>query len=114
MDKVQNHNPAFGYNSFEGFVEEDVVQALDQIISERFEVARDARQRWRESDDGMHVLAVVLYSLMKEENFAETDQPLRDFLIHSIETGKLQAGRIEHIYRDFYAAAAADPGPTRI
>ena len=34
MDKVLNHNTSFGYNSFEGFVEEDCVQALDQIINE--------------------------------------------------------------------------------
>lgn len=102
MDKVEHHNPAYGYNSFEGFVEEDVVQALDQIIGERLGIARDAQQRWRESDDGMHVLAVALYSLMKEERFAETDERLRDFLIRIIETGKLAPGRIELIYDDFY------------
>jgi hypothetical protein len=34
MDKVNNHNPAFGYNTFEGFIEEDCVQALEQIINE--------------------------------------------------------------------------------
>lgn len=45
MDKVLNHNPSFGYNSFEGFVEEDCVQALDQIINEKLKIGMDARQR---------------------------------------------------------------------
>lgn len=48
MDKVLNHNPSFGYNSFEGFVEEDCVQALDQIINEKLGIPRDARKRWQE------------------------------------------------------------------
>ena len=34
MDKVKHHNPSFGYNEFEGFVEEDCVQALEQSITQ--------------------------------------------------------------------------------
>ena len=102
MDKVENHNPSFGYNSFEGFVEEDVVQALEQVITERLGIARDARPRWKENDDGMHVLAVALYSVMQEERFADTDEHLRAFLIRQIETGKLQPGHLQAIHSAFY------------
>ncbi len=63
MDKVLNHNPSFGYNSFEGFIEEDSVQALEQVISEKFKVEVEARKRWKTNDDGMHVFAIALYSL---------------------------------------------------
>jgi len=60
MNKVKNHNPSFGYNSFEGYIEEDCVQAHDQITCERLGIAKEAHQRWKESDDGMHVFAVAL------------------------------------------------------
>lgn len=70
MDKVKNHNPSLGYNTFEGLVEEDCVQSLDQIISEKLGVEKaEAHKRWKENDEGIHVLAVALYSLMKSENF---------------------------------------------
>ena len=103
MDKILNHNPAFGYNSFEGFIEEDCVQALDQIISEKLNVAKDAKRRWKENDDGMHVFSVALYKLMKEENYNQRQEKFRDFLIRMIRSGKLYQGKIKTIYNDFYS-----------
>ncbi|HMQ69528.1 MAG TPA: hypothetical protein PKA90_11360 [Ignavibacteria bacterium] len=102
MDKVLNHNPSFGYNSLEGFVEEDCVQALDQIINEKLGIAKDAGIRWKESDDGMHVLAIALYTIMKEDDFSGSDESFRDFLIRNIENGKLLNSNIEKIYNGFY------------
>jgi len=106
MDKVNNHNPSFGYNSFEGLVEEDCVQALEQVISEKFKVEVEAHQRWKENDDGMHVFAVALYSVMKEEKFEAGREPFRGFLIRMIQSGKLAAGRIKPIHDAFYSQNA--------
>lgn len=103
MDKVTHHNPAFGYNTFEGFIEEDCVQALEQIINEKLKIEKEARKRWRECDDGMHVFAVALYTLMKEENYNENRELFRDFLSKMIKTGKLAPGKIKPIYDNFYA-----------
>jgi hypothetical protein len=103
MDKINNHNPAFGYNSFEGFIEEDCVQALEQIINDKFQVEVEARKRWKQNDDGIHVFAVALYNLMKAENFAGRGEPFRDFLIRMIRSGKLAPGKIEAIYNAFYS-----------
>jgi len=102
MDKVLNHNPAFGYNSFEGYIEEDCVQALEQMINEKLKIEREAHQRWKESDDGMHVFAVALYNVMKEENYNEKGELFRDFLVRMIRTGKLSPGKTKVIYDDFY------------
>ncbi len=102
MDKVSNHNPSFGYNSFEGLIEEDCVQALDQIISEKLKIEKEAHQRWKESDDGMHVFAVALYNVMKEENYNQKGELFRDFLIRMIRKGKLSPGKIKQIYNAFY------------
>jgi hypothetical protein len=106
MDKVLNHNPAYGYNSFEGFIEEDCVQALDQIISEKLDIAQDPRKRWKESDEGMHVFAVALYKTMKEENFCQHGEKFRDFLVRMIKKGSLSPGKIEKIYNSFYPEAS--------
>ena len=105
--KIKNHNPSFGYNSFESFVEEDCVRALEQVVQERLDIAREPRRRWREEDEGMHVFAVALYSLMKQENYGGRKESFRDFLVRAIRSGKLGAGNIEPTYKAFYR----DPSP---
>jgi hypothetical protein len=100
--KIRNHDPAYGYNSFEGFIEEDCVQALEQVINERMGIALDPRRRWKESDGGMHVFAVALYSVMKEEDFNKKGETFRDFLLRMIRSEKLAPGKIKSIYDSFY------------
>jgi hypothetical protein len=102
MGKIKDHNRSFGYNSPESFVEEDCVRALEQVVQERLDIAREPRQRWREEDDGMHVFAVALYSLMKREDYGGRGEPFRDFLVRAIRSGKLGAGSIEPAYKAFY------------
>ncbi len=102
MKKVEHHNPSFGYNSLEGFVEEDCVQALDQLINERLGVADKPANRWTKSDDGMHVFAVALYQIMKEEKYPTKDKSFRDFLVRINKEGKLGSGNIERRHRAMY------------
>ncbi|MGD8537640.1 MAG: hypothetical protein PVI66_02855 [Candidatus Aminicenantes bacterium] len=102
MDRIRNHDPAYGYNTFEGFIEEDCVQALEQVINEKMGVAIDAHRRWKESDGGMHVFAVALYSMMKEEHFNEKGETFRDFLVRIIRSQKLAPGKIKSLYDRFY------------
>lgn len=101
MDKVKNHNPDFGYNSFRGFLEEDTVRAMDQIISEKFEIHQEPRKRWLKEDDGMHVFTVALYKVLKEDHSASQEN-IRDILIKEISKGRLEPGRIETLYKEFY------------
>jgi hypothetical protein len=103
MDKVLNHNPSYGYNSFETFIEENCVQALEQIINEKLNIEAEARTRWKEADEGMHVFAAALYSVMKKEKFNQKGEKFRDFLIRMIRSGELAPGRIKIIYDNFYA-----------
>ena len=102
MDKILNHNRSFGYNSFESFVEEDCVRALEQIITEKMNISREPRQRWRDEDDGMHVLAVAVYSLMKRLRYDPNDQPFAEFMTSVIASGELKPGNIQPIYNSFY------------
>lgn len=102
MDKVNNHNPSFGYNTLDGLIEEDCVQALDQLINEKFGIAREAKTRWTENDDGIHVFAVALYQVMKEENYNSKNEVFRDFLVRMINSGRLSAGKIKAFHDKFY------------
>ena len=102
MDRIRNHDPAYGYNTFEGFIEEDCVQALEQVINEKMEVAIDPHKRWKESDGGMHVFAVALYSVMREENFNKKGETFRDFLMRMIRSQKLAPGKIKSLCDSFY------------
>ena len=110
MDKVQNHNPSFGYNAFEGFVEEDCVQALEQVINEQVGIAADPGRRWSQSDDGMHVLAAALYQLMRERDYARGAHSLREFLLDSIRSGDLGPGRIQGLHQKVVQPPRPGPG----
>lgn len=102
MDKVTNHNPSFGYNTIDGLIEEDCVQTLEQLINEKFGVSVDAAKRWKASDDSIHVFAIALYQVMKEENYNDKNELFRDFLVRNINSGKLGAGKIKEYYDIFY------------
>jgi hypothetical protein len=102
MDRIRNHDPAYGYNTFEGFIEEDCVQALEQIINEKMNIAIEPHRRWKESDGGMHVFAVALYSVMMEESYNQKGETFRNFLIRMIRSEKLAPGKIKLLYDSFY------------
>ncbi|MFZ0310507.1 MAG: hypothetical protein WAL89_20220 [Candidatus Sulfotelmatobacter sp.] len=103
MGKVEHHDRSFGYNSLEGLEEEDCVQALEQILAEPLGMGGNPHQYWKEQDDGIHVLAVALYSLMKQQNFPDAHEAFPAFLNRMIHSGALSNGRIEELNRTFFA-----------
>lgn len=106
MDKVEHHNRSFGYNTLEGLEEEDCVQALEQIIAERFGMGGDPHRYWREQDDGIHVLAVALYSLMKQNGFPREHESFATFIKQEIRSGALSNGKIAELNRAFFAESS--------
>ncbi len=103
MNKVEHHDPSFGYNTLDGLVEEDSVQVLEEVIAEHFGAGHDSRAYWREQDGGIHVFAVALYSLMQEQHFAEGSEPFPAFLKRMFREGKFAKGEIEHRNQAFFA-----------
>lgn len=91
---VENHNPAFGYNSFMGVINEDSTQALDQIVSERIGVARDPGMRWRHADGGMHMVAAALYQAMMEDGFDQTGGRYSDWLLSALDRDLLSPAEV--------------------
>lgn len=91
---VAEHDPSFGYNSLEGLLNEDMVEALEQIVSERLGFAVEPHVRWEKADDGMHVLAAGLYGLLKADGYDRTGGNLEAWTIAAAKGGKLAPGRL--------------------
>jgi hypothetical protein len=108
--RFQSRNPDFGYNTFEGLIEEDCVQALDQLLGERFGCALDPRTRWQQNDDGLHVFAVCVYCALHAESFDGQREPFAAFLVRMAQT-RLQPGALRATYERFYAQPD-EPAPS--
>ncbi|HYZ48963.1 MAG TPA: hypothetical protein VE567_08735 [Sphingomonas sp.] len=89
MRIVREHDPRWGYTTLEGLLNEDLCQALDQLISEKLAVARDPAERWRKADDGMHVLAGGLYGLLRADGWAERGGSIEAWLVDAVHRGRL-------------------------
>ena len=81
----------------EGILNEDTVQALDQIIAERLGVALPPAKRWTESDGGMHVLAAGLYGTLKAEGFDRTGGNIEAWMAGAVKAGKLAPARLHAV-----------------
>jgi hypothetical protein len=51
----------------------------------------------------MHVLAVAIYKLMKDDHFTGANETFRAFLIRVIHSGKLAPGTIKALNDTFYS-----------
>ena len=91
---VENHDPAFGYNSFKGVLNEDSSQALDQIVSERLGFARDPGKRWQHADGGMHMLAAAIYHMLLEDGYDKTGGKYATWLKSAIARGWFEAQEV--------------------
>ncbi len=103
LNKVQHHNPSFGYNTAPGYVEEDSVQALEQLVSEKFGVGHNPCEYWREQDDGMHVLAAALYVGYKRAE-SEAPQPYSKWFTGAVESGRLGGSRLKETIESFFSS----------
>lgn len=86
---VREHDPRWGYTTLKGLLDEDLVQALDQLISEALGVGRHPADRWRQADDGMHVIAAGLYGLLRQDRWSETGGSIERWLADAAGRGRL-------------------------
>lgn len=96
---VRDHDPQWGYRTLEGMLDEDLVQALDQMISEALGVGRNPADRWRKADDGMHVIAGGLYGLLRQDHWADHGGSIETWLQQAALSGRLDS-------KTFHAVAA--------
>lgn len=89
MKIVRDHDPRWGYTTLPSLLDEDLAQALDQLISEALGVARNPADRWRQADDGMHVVAAGLYGLLRQDRWAEKGGSIEQWLANAASEGRL-------------------------
>lgn len=75
-------------------------KALDQLVNEKFGIAKDAHERWRTDDEGMHVFAACLYAIMKEEHYNQQGEIFEQFLARMIAS-KMSPGKLKQLYTNF-------------
>lgn len=97
----EHRNPDYGYNTVKGLIEEGCVRALEQIVNEKLGILYlEAHTRWRQEDDGLHVFAACIYTLMKEENYNTRGETFEAFFVRMAHT-KLRPGLLEQVYTTF-------------
>jgi hypothetical protein len=87
---LETHNKSYGYNDMRSYVEEDSVQALEAVINEQFGFGRNPQEYWKTQDGGMHILAVAIYTQLKQaerEHAAWKSYP--DFFCAAVKRGDL-------------------------
>lgn len=104
MDKVEHHDASFGYNSPRGYIEEDSVQALEEIVSERFRVGRSACQYWQQQDGGMHVLAAAMYIQFKQA-LAKHPEPYSRWFTEAVTDGHLRGESLKTTVNSFFSSS---------
>jgi hypothetical protein len=107
MDRVQHHDPSFGYNTSAGYIEEDSVQALEQLVSEKFGVSHNPCKYWKEQDGGMHVLAAALYAGYKAAQ-SENPEPYSRWFVHAVGSGLLRGNSLTHTIQSFFVSPDCD------
>ena len=102
IDRVQHHDPSFGYNTTVGYIEEDSVQALEQLVSEKFGVGHNPCEYWREQDSGMHVLAAAIYTNYKLA-FSRNAEPYSQWFVRAVQDGQLRGNNLQQSVQFFFS-----------
>lgn len=97
MRIVREHDPRWGYTTLDGYLDEDLTEALDQLISEALGVARNPADRWHKADDGMHVLAAGLYGLLRQDRWVETGGSIETWLGEATRKGSLAPANLHPV-----------------
>ena len=100
IKQVREHYPEYGYNTYNSFVEENLVDALEIFVAQEIGMGIDTETYFSTHDGGMDVLAMAIFAAMKAENFATADESYLEFLVRISRT-RLTPGKIEEGYREF-------------
>lgn len=102
-DKVQHHDSSFGYNTASGYIEEDSVQALEEIVSEHFGVGHNPCQYWQQQDGGMHVLAAAIYVGYKGAQ-TKHPEPYSQWFVQAVQEWQLRGDALKKTVYSFFSS----------
>ena len=102
IDKVQHHDPSFGYNTTAGYIEEDSVQALEQLVSEKFGVGHRPCEYWKAQDGGLHVLAAAIYADYKQAS--SPPDSYAQWFVREVQDGRLRGSNLQKTVQTFFSS----------
>jgi hypothetical protein len=108
-DKVEHHDTSFGYNTASGYIEEDSVEALEEIVSEQFGLGHNSCQYWQQQDGGMHVLAAAIYVDYKEAR-AKHPEPYSRWFTEAVRDGQLRGDNLQRTVNSFFSSSECRAG----
>jgi len=102
-------DPAAGYNTWAGYVEEDAAQALDQYLNTQLgrNTRGDPVTRWTTADGGMHVLALLLHDALQRGDFDPAAGRYADFLARALSDRHTWPGDLHARYLELTATGQA-------
>jgi hypothetical protein len=103
IDKVQHHDPSFGYNTASGYIEEDSVQALEELVSEKFGIGRNPCEYWKQQDGGMHVLAAAIYVDYKQAS-SSSPESYSQWFVRAAQDGQLRGNNLQQTVQSFFSS----------
>ena len=103
IDKIQHHDPSFGYNTTAGYIEEDSVQALEELVGEKFGVGRNPCEYWKEQDGGMHVLAAAIYTDYRQVSSPNPDLYYAQWFVRAVQDGQLRGSNLQKTVQTFFS-----------
>jgi hypothetical protein len=103
IDKVQHHDPSFGYNTAAGYIEEDSVQALEELVSEKFGVGHNPCEYWKQQDGGMHVLAAAIYVDYKQAS-SSNPESYSQWFVRAVQDGQLRGNKLQQTVQSFFSS----------
>jgi hypothetical protein len=83
-------------------MEEDSVQALEQLVSEKFGVGRNSCEYWREQDGGMHVLATAIYTDYKQAS-SQNSKPYSQWFVQAVQDAQLRGSNLQKTVQSFFS-----------
>ncbi len=85
-----------GYGSIAGLIEEGMVQALENLVSQQLGFGRhDMGAYWREQDGGIHVFAAAAAHAMRETSFARRGGDALSWLDVQCANGNLTGANLQ-------------------
>ncbi|MCL2361042.1 MAG: hypothetical protein FWC73_04410 [Defluviitaleaceae bacterium] len=84
-DAFDNQDPNSGYNTMEGFIEENIVEALGIYVAIKLGAGIQPYEYFKNHDGGSHVISPHFYHYLCE-NQKECSKPFEDYFISFVES----------------------------
>lgn len=84
VDAFRNQDPMSGYNEMDGFIEENIVEALGTYIVYQLSVEKQPFEYFKQHDGGSHVISPYFFKFLMSHKRRE-NQSMEDYFIEFVK-----------------------------